>query len=489
MSLTGLDAGARRRFPLSGPFRSSGGGLNLGLVLTGRAMRAHILQIYRGMDLHTREMVRGSAMALLLKLLGAGATFLLYVLIGRLLGADGAGVYFQALALVTVAAVLARVGLDQVVVRHVAVQSTGEDWGFRGGIYRQALGLVLTVSCLLALMLMAVGPGLGASLYGEPRLAGVLYWMALAVPALALSVLHAQFLQGLKRIRDAVWLLNVAVPVLALPLTALLAVVMGVAGAALAYSLACLLALASGIRLWRGGARRLSGPSRACPWPGLLRSGWPLFGVAVMQMVINSAGLLLLGIWSSSAEVGIFAAASRTALLIGFILTAVSAISAPQFAALHSQDQGGVLARLAARSGLLTATCAAPLLLLFLVAPEQVLGLFGPHFAAGGEVLFILALGEVVHLLAGPASYLLAMCGHERWLRNSLALCAVLNLGLSLALIPALGMVGAAWASAITVAVQHGLALALVWWKLGFFPIPGLGRRLLPMPAREGEVA
>lgn len=452
-------------------------------------LRINLLRIYRGMDSHTREMVRGSATAFLLKLLGAGAAFLLYVVIGRTLGADGAGMYFQALALVTVAAVLSRAGLDQVVVRHVASEPVGEDWRYRGGIYCQGTGLVLAIAGFLALLILALGPLLGTSLYDEPRLVPVLYWMAPAVPALALAVLHAQFLQGLKRIRDAVWLLNVTVPLLALPLTVALAAAMGVAGAALAYTLACLLALVSGVWLWRRNTRHATGPSRLCSWDSLLRRSRPMFWVAAMQMVINSAGLLLLGIWSSSAEVGVFAAASRTVLLIGFILTAVSAIAAPQFAALHSQDQGGLLARMAARSSLLTVASAGPLLALFLVAPEAVLALFGPQFAAAGGALFILALGEVVHLLAGPASYLLVMCGHERWLRDSLGLCAALNLILNLSLIPSQGLVGAAWASTITVAVQHGLALGLVWWKLGFFPLPGLGRDLLPTPAREGGAA
>jgi O-antigen/teichoic acid export membrane protein len=90
-------------------------------------------------------------------------------------------------------------------------------------------------------------------------------------------------------------------------------------------------------------------------------------------------------------------------------------------------------------------------------------------------VLPILAVGQFVNVVTGSVGYLLSMCGYERLQRNNIASCAALCVVLNVLLVPPLGAVGAAVASAVTLIVQMLTAAAIVWRKLGVITIPFIG--------------
>jgi O-antigen/teichoic acid export membrane protein len=56
-----------------------------------------------------------------------------------------------------------------------------------------------------------------------------------------------------------------------------------------------------------------------------------------------------------------------------------------------------------------------PLLLLFLIAPSQVLHLFGSEYDAGTAWLRILLIGQTVNVSVGAAGFVLIMVGRTGW--------------------------------------------------------------------------
>jgi O-antigen/teichoic acid export membrane protein len=57
---------------------------------------AEIGRAYRRLDQHMLEILRGTSVALVLKVLAAGIAFLFHVAVARLLGPGGTGTYFLA---------------------------------------------------------------------------------------------------------------------------------------------------------------------------------------------------------------------------------------------------------------------------------------------------------------------------------------------------------------------------------------------------------
>jgi O-antigen/teichoic acid export membrane protein len=120
---------------------------------------------------------------------------------------------------------------------------------------------------------------------------------------------------------------------------------------------------------------------------------------------------------------------------------------------------------------------ASPILLLFVLFPAKVLALFGAKFAGGAPVLAILAIGQFVNVATGSVGWILIMCGYERLMRNIIIVCATATVALNFLLIPLYGVVGAALATATTLALQMLVAAALVWRKLGLVTLPVWYRR------------
>ena len=110
-------------------------------------------------------------------------------------------------------------------------------------------------------------------------------------------------------------------------------------------------------------------------------------------------------------------------------------------------------------------------------AVPQIPSMIGPEFLAGSALLVVLALGQFVNVATGSVGYLLMMTGHEKLMRNSVAIAAALNLALNLTLVPVAGAMGAAIATAISLATLNLVATYYVWSHLGIVMIPFLRSR------------
>ena len=115
---------------------------------------------------------------------------------------------------------------------------------------------------------------------------------------------------------------------------------------------------------------------------------------------------------------------------------------------------------------------AGPPLALFLLFPGFMMGLFGDEFRAGAPLLAVLAVGQFINVATGSVGYLLIMSGHEKWILNRSIFIAAISLALNLLLIPRFGTLGAAMATAISVASTNLIALYLVHKHLGITILP-----------------
>ena len=181
---------------------------------------------------------------------------------------------------------------------------------------------------------------------------------------------------------------------------------------------------------------------------------------------------VILGIWSTSADVGIYGVANRVVVLLNFLILAVNSIASPKFSAMHQQGDMRSLRALAKNSTKLLVIVASPAFVILFLVPDKVMGIFGHEFVSGGTVILILAAGQLVNIVTGPAGNVLMMCGHERLVRNTLAASAFICVSISLLLIPQMGVVGAAIALAITICIENLTMVTLVWRKLGIMTIP-----------------
>lgn len=424
------------------------------------------------MDAHLSEVISGAAIAFLLRGLGAGLAFVLNVVIARLLGADGAGMYFLALSVTMIVSVIARLGLDNALLRFVSVHAAQEEWGQVKGVFSLGMRLVLISSSVLTLLCFGSAPWLADTLFNKPDLGVPLQWMSLGIMSFSIMMLMSECLKGLRLIRNAMLVSGVLYPLFGLILVWPLVSLIGVKGANMAYVLGTGAAAAIGFLFWRHAMKdhNLTGHFS---YERLRASSQPLFIMSLLNgAVITWAPLLLLGVWGTTEESGIFGAVSRVAMLLTFFLTAVNTAIAPKFAALYDNGELEAVAQLARKSALYITLVASPLFILFMFAGDLVMSMFGQDFIPGGYILAILTLGQVVNSLTGSVGFLLIMSGREKDASNVAVISCAILIALCVLLIPQNGMLGAAIATAFTIAISNILLAWLVWKRHAVITVP-----------------
>jgi O-antigen/teichoic acid export membrane protein len=426
-------------------------------------------------DPHMREVARGTLLAFVLKVGGSAIAFTFNVVVARLLGAEGAGLYFLALSISTIGAVIGSVGLNNSLLRFVATYATHKDWGNVKAVHALGMRIAIAASGGLSVAGFILAPWLSDALFHKPLLAEPLRWMSLSILPFALLNLHAQSLKGLKHLRDAMMIQGIGVPFVSLALIWPLANFAGLKGVVWAYLAATVLLGLLGHWAWH----RALASHNELPAPYSLRELWvsckSLLIVSLAgEAILPFAPILLLGIWASSEEVGVFGAANRVAMLVSFLLVTVNNVTAPKFAELYAKGDMNALMQTAQRSAMMVTLLASPIFLLLMFGGHWVMALYGSGFEKGALILSIMAAGQMVNLMTGSVGYLLMMTGHERSFQNLTVLSALIMFVLSLILIPLLAGIGAALASAFSVAALNIGAVWMVRKKLGIWCVGGV---------------
>lgn len=421
-----------------------------------------------------RLVARDSISALSLRSAGALFGFAFSVLIARFLGASGTGVYFLCISVANVASVMGRLGMDQVLVRYTSAMHTSSPALIRN-VHQRSIRTGLVASMLVTCAAAAGAFALGAITRAD--LVRPLLVALLAVVPLTLLNLEAEAIRGLGKVSLSMAIQGAGVPFLSLvvflatehmaprsPTTAVAAFTL----ATYAISIAAVL-------LRRKAVAHL--PRRIAPPKDIRafhRAARALLGVALMNLAMAWGPTLLLGMLSDNRSVGEYAIAARIATLLNFVLLAANGALAPRFASLNASGDMQDLERLAQRSSLLVSIAVVPLVIVIILAPQPILGLFGSSFSNAVVPLVVLAVGEFANVLTGSVGNILMMTGHESDLRRSMTLAALLNVILNVVLIPSFGSTGAAIATATGLATLNLGSLAFVWRRLHIWPLPSL---------------
>lgn len=410
-----------------------------------------------------------SAVVLALRVLGAALALGFNLVLARRLGADGMGMFTLALTLLTVTTTVAQLGLNLVIVRFVAEASSRSSWQDARLISRFAQHRSSRAALVLTFALLLLADPIAVGLFSEPDLASAIRLMALTILPFTLLVLQGEALKGARRLAAAQMTQSVIGPAIALVIVLALTTRLTLSWSIGSFFAGILLALGvSRFWWWRTAGRPVPGPLPDAHVLDQARSmARPLFGTAILALLMSSTDAITLGIWHGSEDVGVYFVASRLTLVSSMALSAVGSAIGPRFAALWIAQRTTELRSLVVGVTGLMAFAACVMCGVFVIYGARLLSLFGDEYEEGATVLAILAVGQLVVLASGPASNLLVMTGRERIYRNATIVGALLNVCLSLALVPAHGAIGAAIATAAGLVAVNLLAALSVWWRSG----------------------
>ncbi|MEM8743530.1 MAG: polysaccharide biosynthesis C-terminal domain-containing protein [Pseudomonadota bacterium] len=190
----------------------------------------------------------------------------------------------------------------------------------------------------------------------------------------------------------------------------------------------------------------------------------PLLLFHGFELLLQNTDILVLSLYVTPSDVAVYFAALKTISLVAFVHFAVGAASAHRFATHNAAGEQKKLQKAVRDAARWTfwPSLAGAIALLLLGKP--LLWLFGSEFTVGYPAMFLLAVGLVLRAATGPVEIVLNMLGEQKVCAAALFGTAGLNIVLNFALIPPFGLMGAAAATAISMALG-ALAMAFAAHK------------------------
>lgn len=397
---------------------------------------------------------------------GTVATFGVGVMLARRLGPAGYGVYGTALAVVTLLAVPAQLGLPLLATREVSVARTHgrpED--------AAALGWWFTATIVAASILLAGGLLLAAvTLPFAPTLKPALIAAAGLLPALALSGLANGLLRGQERVVASQFLDVLIRPVafagilLAVPGTLAVSTAIGAqTAAASAIALLGLVLFFHALpRVQRRGARRL----RA--W---VAAALPMTLLEAMRAVDGSYAVLIAGYWASIADAGLLRVALASAGFVTIPISLLTIVTAPFLAKAHAAGDKLRLERIVGGTALVMTLAVGLATLAVAIGGPWIIPLaFGTSFTGAYWPLLLLCLNQLLAAATGPAVMLLSMTGHERAVARAFVVSVLAAVIAALLLTPLFGVIGTAASTMFATAIRGVMLNRVARRTLGIPP-------------------
>lgn len=410
-----------------------------------------------------KRLLLGGTWALTGKVMTAVTGLAVNILLARLLAPDEMGAYFLTFSLVSVAALVAQLGLSQTVVRLVA-ESIGKG---KPGRARAAVRLVFRYTALGAVSVMAFlvlggGHWFAEKVFRSSIMAGVVDIAAVWVIVLTLQEVLAETFRGFHDVRRATLFGGLVTGGLSATLFGFLWFLEGHAalGEILALSVASGAANVSLGWFFLGRITRDLQGDDPLGSQEVLSIAWSQWISNLMLIALTQADIWVLGIFRSQDEVALYGAASRLVALVAMPLLIVNAVVPPLIAEMYAQGKKKELERVLRTTATVAGVPSFVVLLGLILFGNWVLSVvYGDFYRSGGVVLVLLSLGQLVNVWSGSCGLTLIMTGNQSTLMLiSLFSGSAMIVG-SIISVKSYGVAGVAGIAALMMIIQNLLML------------------------------
>lgn len=392
--------------------------------------------------------------------------------LSRLVGAGGIGHFFEMMMVVMFLAVLARLGLENPLTRHLAAENTKSKNALIYEVFA-SIRLIGLITSLFAIFIALIYWYISGIEIDIDAIA-----MAISIPFVVLSSLYACALRGL----GIAWPFTLLYRGIIFLVAFLIIEVIHIeyhefrlSFAFIAFGIAAIINLIFASWLWRKASFKEGGhliSKHKYTFDFLWNSAKHTFPFTILNSAVFPwAAVFFLSKLSTSHYVGLYAVADRIASQFGIILIIIGNVTASRMSALYIKNDFSGLKKLVKKSSALSAFLGLLIILPCIFLDHKILSIFGEEFVKGTIVFDILAAGYFIHLATGNVGMLLLMTGHERETKQALLISSA-----TLVLLMPLGIVrlkiaGAALAYSVAITIQNAVLVYFVRKRLGFYPL------------------
>lgn len=421
--------------------------------------------------LHQVErLARGSAVLVTTGVVSFVGAFILSVIVARTFGKVAFGLWAIAFSLAQLLSTVGLLGADWIVMRQGSYyEGIGDEPRFRRTIHVSLL--IATVGLLLcAAILFFWADAIALSVFHDDAIAPLLRITAVVTPVIGIRQVLVYATQAFKEMKDAALIRNILQPAARLVFVVAAIWISGSVVAAYDGLLVAEVGLLAFSYVVLNRRISLVGETAGVETATLVRFAIPAWASRLAGQSRSQIMPILLGSLAAIATSAVYSASNRIAGALQSVVNSLNQVYTAIGSDMFLQGRKAELAAVYRSAAKWTFTLGAPLLVLMLVFPKELLSLFGPGFREGNVALVILAVGLLFNFGTGPVTVTLIIVG-----RSSLALVdyfvvIVLEVALAFWLIPRYGLIGGAIAKAVGTTSNNVVPMLQVWWRERMLP-------------------
>jgi O-antigen/teichoic acid export membrane protein len=202
---------------------------------------------------------------------------------------------------------------------------------------------------------------------------------------------------------------------------------------------------------------------RAAHLKNLTSFSFWIFLTASGYLVFSYADTILIGIFMTNADVGVYRTAFQLTSIASFTTLALHTVLYPKISKWESQGNFGAIESALSRAFTYSLLLAIPVCIGGWILGERLLYfLYGASFISGTSALFILLVVQVVNVFMYLGTMSLNSLNRPKGAFLVTAIAALVNIILDIVLIPIIGITGAAVATLIAMTLNAIIALFLL---------------------------
>lgn len=430
-----------------------------------------------GVNSLLRTTVKGAALIFTGMVISQVLWLITKLLIVGNLSKDDLGIYTLVIAIVSIIAPLASLGLWEGSTRYISIfsgQGSKEDVD---SVHRSSLligAIAGTATCISLFLLSGI---ISRHVFYKPELSLPLMAVSLFIPSYVMTIVLASVLRGYGIISPKVYFIDIGQPLFFLiPLGFIF--IAGLPFISIIYAYAVSMVVVYALTAWYGYLKTGIGPFAFFGGGGhigeLLKFSIPVLAIDIMFLIFRWIDTLMLGRYVSAGVVGVYGVSVTLAAFLSLPLLALDIVYMPIAGELYARNRSPELARTYQVLTKWIFSVTLPIFFILFFFPEMTITfLFGERFGDAALPLRILSIGYLFTAFMGTNSMLLLVMGLSRAVMKVSAAGTLLNILLNYILIKhlGLGMQGAAISSMVSfIAISSGCAVVL-YRRSGMHPI------------------
>ena len=426
------------------------------------------------LEQHFIELIKGSSIGFILKLISMLLGYILMIYITNQFGAKEFGVLTLCITIVSIFSIIPKFGMQSYLIKIIGELYTNKNFHKMKYILKIIILFVSILSILFLTLLVFGSNFISNVIFQKSYLEEYIKVASISIFTFTLIIIISTFFQGLKKIKEFIYIQNIIPQVVFFIILIVNSYLFFESNIIKIYIYAQILSLIIGFYILYRYFKKTSESEISNTNYNMIhifKTSFSMLFISSIFMTINWTDIIMLGIFKTEADVGIYNGALKVAALTSISLMAINSIAAPKFVEHYSKNDFKNLEKTVKNSTKLIFLTTLPIFIVLITFPETILSFMGPVFSEGSTVLIFLAVAQFISSICGSVGYILQMTGNHKVLKNILIFIFCINLLLNYILIPLYGINGAACASMISIISLNLISMICIKIKLNFWTL------------------